>query len=298
MNIFKNLLSLTLKPKELIHIVRCSYSVSKPIFGIKISGEQLVIVCDQRTLIYHLPTASLFHAIEDLNPIGAVPADGAAPFDFVNGLLAYPHGGASGGAVHIFDARRACSGPVVAAHANRIARMALSVDASLLATASVVGTIVGVFRTSGAGEKIFDFRLTYVRRTVVDEITFSPGGGLLAVATSRNVQIFSLEKKEAVVKPASPLYWSSVGWIASLARPFIPTAVDRLWRQETAVETIPLREKIDPPMRVVFKRQDGDKLHLLIASKHGSVYVYKVKVDPDDVKCLYLERLPISHDSY
>ena len=93
--------------------------------------------------------------------------------------------------VELYDARKST---VVAAHESDLARLALSGDGSLLATASDKGTLIRVF-DSHSGAQLREFRRG-VDRALVYSIVFCPETKYLACSSDKGtVHVFNLKSE-------------------------------------------------------------------------------------------------------
>ena len=93
--------------------------------------------------------------------------------------------------VELYDARKST---VVAAHESDLARLALSGDGSLLATASDKGTLIRVF-DAHSGAQLREFRRG-VDRALVYSIVFCPETKYLACSSDKGtVHVFNLKSE-------------------------------------------------------------------------------------------------------
>lgn len=192
------------------------------ILQIKLSLRRMIVLLEDQIYIYDIRTMRLLHTIEtssNVNGICAISGESS------NGnFLAYPcppktiahdsllvsglntNGGLNSvqnnvqsvsnapnriGDVILFNTDTLQPISVIEAHKSSLAAMTLSIDGSLLATASDKGTIIRVFSVA-TGVKLFQFRRgTYT--TKIFTLAFSPDNKyVVATSSSGTVHIFRL----------------------------------------------------------------------------------------------------------
>ncbi|CAM0872941.1 unnamed protein product [Alopecurus aequalis] len=172
--------------------------------AVRVHGDKtLVVHADRLDVLGHNNTkhgalASLHWLVTEDNPLGlcAMSGSDAAPFAF-----ACP--GAKVGEVHV-ERWEGPQRPVVTirAHSSRLASMAMSYDGRLVATASVTGTLVRVFRAAD-GVLLQELRRG-TDRADIHCIAFSPDSKWLAVASDKaTVHVFSVNVDLPSLTPES-----------------------------------------------------------------------------------------------
>ncbi|KAJ6516493.1 WD40 repeat-like protein [Mycena sanguinolenta] len=194
----------------------CELLFPSSILAVKLNRKTLVIVLETEIYVYDISNMRLLHVIETVpNPeaICALSPSADAPY------LAYPaplpspalaaassssnsasnaasttststsnsnatlNAGTGCGDVMLFSTRALAPANVVRAHRSPLALMALSANGSLLATASVKGTVIRVFATPSL-DKLYQFRRG-TREARIYSLAFNGAGTLLAAGSER-----------------------------------------------------------------------------------------------------------------
>jgi len=180
----------------------CELPFGSTVLAVRLNKKRLVVVLETKTFIYELDTTELLYTIEtEPNPRGIC----AMATESGESCLALP-ARATVGDVTVWDTISITPLNRIHAHATPIAALALSHDASLLATASHKGTVIRVFRVR-CGSKAHTFR----RGTLASHvycIAFSRDAHLLAVsAASGTIHIFNLahpQSSEGIITSLVP----------------------------------------------------------------------------------------------
>lgn len=171
------------------------------VLAVKINWQRLVVVLERRTYVHAIKNLSCLSVLDTpANPKGtcaltAPPNDGAYGGSGGPNLLALP-ASETVGTVRVYDltmetANVRCE---VNAHKACVSVMAWNHNGSLLATASLKGTVIRVHQLPAAGTVFTLRRGSYT--AVIHSMAFSPGGydpELLCVSSSHGtVHIFKL----------------------------------------------------------------------------------------------------------
>ena len=150
------------------HQNRCvgELSFRSDVRAVKLRRDRVVVVLATKVYVYRFSDLKLLDQIDTQpNPRGLVAL---CPHPKHN-VLACPGVTRGHARVELYDARKST---VVAAHESDLARLALSGDGSLLATASDKGTLIRVF-DAHSGAQLREFRRG-VDRALVYSIVFCP----------------------------------------------------------------------------------------------------------------------------
>ncbi|KAG7703940.1 hypothetical protein KL949_003977 [Ogataea haglerorum] len=141
--------------------VICELTFPTAILYVKMNRKRLVVVLVDQIFVYDVSCMKLLHSIEaSAGSSGRVICDLCADDESV---LVFQQSGtsdelaANAGTVVVFDALQIQPTNVIECHKSPLQRIAVSKDGRLLATASVKGTIVRVFRVAD-GRKVHEFR--------------------------------------------------------------------------------------------------------------------------------------------
>ncbi len=172
------------------HQNRCvgELSFRSDVRAVKLRRDRVVVVLATKVYVYRFSDLKLLDQIDTQpNPRGLVAL---CPHPKHN-VLACPGVTRGHARVELYDARKST---VVAAHESDLARLALSGDGSLLATASDKGTLIRVF-DSHSGAQLREFRRG-VDRALVYSIVFCPETKYLACSSDKGtVHVFNLKSE-------------------------------------------------------------------------------------------------------
>ncbi|TKR63319.1 hypothetical protein L596_027162 [Steinernema carpocapsae] len=158
-----------------------------PIRAIKHNSQRIAVCSDYNLQICALKEVKLLHTI----PLNRYNTPGLFDLNFLDpSLVAYPT--AVPGQICLFDAVNLKLVRVIKAHQTGVTALKLSIDGSLLATASNKGTVIRVTSTK-TGETLFNFCRSLMREAEVCSLCFSPDNHFL-VSSSRTgtVHLFQL----------------------------------------------------------------------------------------------------------
>ncbi|KAJ7662495.1 WD40-repeat-containing domain protein [Mycena rosella] len=173
----------------------CELLFPSSILAVKLNRKTLVIILETEIYVYDMSNMRLLHVLETVpNPeaICALSPAAEAPYLAYPAPLpspalaapASPAPTASGsGDVMLFSTRALAPVNVLRAHRSPLALLALSANGSLLATASVKGTVIRVFGVPSA-DKLYEFRRG-AREARIQSLAFNGAGTLLAAASER-----------------------------------------------------------------------------------------------------------------
>ncbi|XP_072997165.1 autophagy-related protein 18a-like [Typha latifolia] len=154
--------------------------------AVRLRRDRIVVVLDHRILVYNFSDLKLVHQIETVpNP------KGLCVLSQQQGSLVLVCPGGQKGQVRVehYGARRT---KFIMAHDSRIACVAMSQDARLIATASTKGTLVRIFSTSD-GTLLQEVRRG-ADRAEICSLAFSANMQWLAVSSDKGtVHVFSLK---------------------------------------------------------------------------------------------------------
>ncbi|KAH3661822.1 hypothetical protein OGAPHI_006000 [Ogataea philodendri] len=169
--------STTMRKLKIINTKRkaviCELSFPTPILFVKMNRKRLIVVLVDQLFIYDVSCMKLLHTIETGAEVSErVICDLSSSDDsvlvFQSGSSQEQPGpdqssvqtgtlGTTMGTVVLFDALNIQPLNVIQCHKSPLQRIAISKDGKLLATASVKGTIIRVFRVAD-GKKVHEFR--------------------------------------------------------------------------------------------------------------------------------------------
>jgi len=183
--------------------------------------------------------------------------------------------------VQIFDAFNLKPVTQINAHDGQLRCLAFSDDGTKLATASVKGTVVRVFQTTGtnAGARLFEFRRGISRNATIHGLCFSLDASfLLCSSNTSTVHVFKLlqEKPEEEVAPAEPdtssmysYYASTLSSAVSATTSMLPTPLTGIISQERAFASAQLPSEGHVTKLALIKNI------LIVASNEGMIFMFK-----------------------
>lgn len=189
------------------------------------ANKKVLTVCLSRSIYVH-STSNL----ELLLTVDTLPASygGICAIsenaNFGKCYLAYPCS-EDIGHVLLMEIFNKCDIIKVAAHKNNLAAIAMNYQQTLLATASVKGTVVRVISIP-VGRRLYEFRRGLTRSARVYSLSFSTDSGLLCCSSSTGtIHIFKLQ----------PTRTEGDGWLTSVSSMFQP--LNYFWGRDTDVTT-------------------------------------------------------------
>ena len=162
------------------------------ILAVKLRRDRIVVVTQDRVYVYNFSDLKLLDIINTAdNPRALIAVCAAAD----NNILACP--GKQAGTVQLLNYNEPQKKNIlITAHETNVACMALSIDGTLLATASEKGTLVRVYSTK-SGQQVHEFRRG-AERAEIYSIAFHPSNQWLAVSSDKGtVHVFKLDLTQA-----------------------------------------------------------------------------------------------------
>mmetsp|Transcript_12413 Transcript_12413/g.22133 ORF Transcript_12413/g.22133 Transcript_12413/m.22133 type:complete len:500 (+) Transcript_12413:205-1704(+) len=186
-------------------VMICELDFSSPIQAVKMNRKRLIVVLQTELHIYNLDTMVNLQTlpialVAQGGPVGDHPACKSnllsTPLcelspDENNSFLALPANQVSGD-VFLYDALNLVESRVIRAHKAPLTAMKFSLDGTMLATASEMGTLIRVFKVQ-TGEKLHSFRRGSYAATVYSLAFDEPGRMLAASSSNGTVHVFSLD---------------------------------------------------------------------------------------------------------
>mmetsp|Transcript_33604 Transcript_33604/g.88263 ORF Transcript_33604/g.88263 Transcript_33604/m.88263 type:complete len:428 (+) Transcript_33604:297-1580(+) len=270
----------------------------KPVLDVKLNADRVVVVLEETIYIFSLTEMKLLHTIEgipgNVDGLCALPGLKRRTPDAQN-LLAYPfekkdvHGN-----VHLFDVVHLRAGVVIEAHSSRVRCLSFNDDGTMLATASIKGTVIRVFGTP-SGEKLFELRRGMVTSATIFSMAFDATSTLLAASSDHpTIHIFKLEAAAAAPPVEDDGGWSAAALFRSAvetASSILPTPVSEMWTQARSFAQISLPESGNPSLCAICGGGD-EPYHVLVATSEGILYKYRL--DPEEGgECERMIRYPL-----
>lgn len=194
----------------------CELTFPDMILAVKLNRGRLIVMLEVTVYIYDINNMRLLHTVEiPANPDGLLALSASETHDYLaypspprvsgsaeNAAAAEAGSGAANnsqlrnGDVVVFNCKTLQPVSVIEAHKKPLAAIALSGDGTLLATASVKGTIVRVFSVE-KGTKLYQFRRgTYPTR--IFSLAFSTDNRfVVASSATETIHVFRLGEEEA-----------------------------------------------------------------------------------------------------
>ena len=179
-------------------------------------------------------------------------------FDLTETFLAYQ---GEKGVVDIYDVEKMELYVNINAHNNNIACLKFNKQSNAIATCSIVGTIIRIYKVVKKHEciRLLELRVTYKRYNRVRSIIFSPCVCFLAVVNFDEIKLFFLKEKISY----NYISEATTSLAYSLARSILPCSVNELIRQKTSTNTINFNSS-NTFVKSMFKFHYGH-LYLLVA---------------------------------
>ena len=172
--------------------VLCVYFMTQStVRAVRLNRMRVVVVESRKASIYELGTLCAMQTLETAeNERGLVALSANAESSVI--ALPSPHGA---GVVAVHDGFNLCATVTVRAHASALAALALNADGTMLATASVKGTVIRV-TSLPAGTKMWSFRRgatsSVIQSLNFGAATFHPP--LLCVSSDKGTaHVFAIE---------------------------------------------------------------------------------------------------------
>eukprot|EP01083_Nonionella_stella_P085283 236405_1 len=187
------------------------------VLALKINRERLAAVTQRKIFLFNASSLKILTEIEiPPNPNGAF----AFSSNVQNCYMAYPVN-ANQGHLAVYDTLNLQKLSVLNAHGNPIRQIIFNLEGTIMATASVQGTVIRIW-TVPSCRKLHEFR----RGSVWNEITaiaFNKPATFLAVASrSATVHLFDMRRQEPKT-PEEP-FWSPHNAVSALSG-FLPQSL-------------------------------------------------------------------------
>ena len=155
---------------------RTEVSFHSEVRNIKLSKEHLVVVLDEKVFVFNFDTLKCIDQIETIdNPKGIVAmSQGEKP---VNRVVICPHEYKGMLKVHIFVMDKSINNTVTA-HESEIGALTVNADGTLMASASIKGTVIRILSVEG-GEQLQELRRGSSKADI-NSLIFHPHLNLLA----------------------------------------------------------------------------------------------------------------------
>jgi autophagy-related protein 18 len=243
--------------------VMCETSLASPILRVCFNSLRIVALTVTAIYIYDINTMRAQHVIHTApNPKGLVALSSVVE----NCLLLYPISHEVG-LVCVYDCFTMRSLGDVEAHKSPLAAVALSYDATMMATASEKGTVIRVFGLP-AGQKVYSFKRGICYVEVCDLSFAADGSMLLLCASSGTIHIFRLAQPVQ-----SSMMWSSFikQKLQRTASLILPRAYEDTVESNTSF--IRLRTHSPDPFKAALLKESST---VLVVTKTGKYQVFAV----------------------
>lgn len=187
------------------HQSRCigELSFRSEVRGVRLRRDKIVVVLESKIYVYNFADLKLLHQIETWSNTKGICALSPAPKTCV---LACPGQQKGEVRVELYSSKKT---KFIQAHDSSLACLSLSLDGSLLATASNKGTLVRIFNTAD-GTKLQELRRG-AEHAEIYSIAFHPNLRWLAVSSAKGtVHVFTVKptteeaQTEAITNAFSP----------------------------------------------------------------------------------------------
>ncbi|XP_045478537.1 WD repeat domain phosphoinositide-interacting protein 2-like isoform X2 [Harmonia axyridis] len=261
----------------------CNYTYASSILNIKMNRERLCVILRDSCHIHDIHTMAVLHTIGETPPNN----NGLCALSWGDPkvhLLAYPSS-ITAGYVQIFDTSHLVSRITIKAHESPLVAMAFNPEGTLLATASVKGTLIRVHNVAD-GTRVAAFRRGISRCVNIHSLTFSICGRY--VGASSNTETIHIYKiPDNIVKAASEQTW--MAYFST----YLPTRLaDTLdTERDFAITHLPVTEDMK---KVIAIKEIGGYLRLFVATEEGVLYIYNI--DRDTGSMTLMKKVNFSND--
>jgi len=237
------------------------------VLGVRFHRERIIVALKKKIYIYNFTDLKLIGQISTMNPRGLL----ALSWQSQGSVLAYPSSGrtgeialqlpwrvgaGSGGKLRppLYEEATYVQQLELQAHDTELTQLALSVDGTRLATASVQGTLIRIWDTK-TGKQVKEFRRG-TDRAAINCINFSKDTKFLCVSSNKGtIHIFALEgETRAEETEGGGRVWSN---FLGIGKP--------LWRWSTAQFHV-----TDPQSICCF----GEDNSVVVVCSDGNFYKY------------------------
>lgn len=256
--------------------------------------SRLIVALKDAIYIHNIRDMRLLHSIKQLpeNPTGIISLS-------LNSHLAYPCEKDRGN-VQIYDAGNLQDRIIIEAHSSTIAAINFSSTGSLIATASVKGTVIRVFCTKN-GQRVMEFRRGMKRYAQIVSLNFSICGNFVSVSSNtETIHVFKVDQKarDAAERRQDKLALTESGdedergsdedqrsgiiKAFSKAMEFIPMST--MLYQDRAFAHVQLSESGLRYTCVVSKLEK--EMRLMVACEDGFLYIYSLSDNGGECKLI------------
>ncbi|KAL3986280.1 WD domain G-beta repeat family protein [Acanthocheilonema viteae] len=273
----------------------CAQSYTNTVLAVRLNRDYMVVCLEDIVYIHTVKDmkADIFpviHTIRDTpsNISGIVDLSST-----VNSFLAYP-GSINNGHVQLFDVTRLNSMNTISAHTSPLAALRFSYDGKKLATASTRGTVIRVFDTE-SGDRLYEFTRGVKRFVSIYSMAFSIDGNYLCSSSNtETVHVFRLEPTaDPINENEDDEEQGWVDYLSKQASSYLPTQMNDLWMRGKSFATARL-PSIGKRNAVALPLING-KLHLLVATTDGFVYIYPVEAEGGELTLLRQHKVSIKY---
>uniref|UniRef100_A0AAF5PS64 WD repeat domain phosphoinositide-interacting protein 2 n=1 Tax=Wuchereria bancrofti TaxID=6293 RepID=A0AAF5PS64_WUCBA len=290
----------------------CAQSYTNTVLAVKLNRDYMVVCLEDIVYIHtvkdmkknskvNISFKALLSFIEaDIFPvihtIRDTPSNTNGIIDLsstVNSFLAYP-GSINNGHVQLFDVSCLNSMNTISAHTSPLAALRFSYDGKKLATASTRGTVIRVFDTE-SGDRLYEFTRGVKRFVTIYSLAFSLDGNYLCSSSNtETVHVFKLEPAADPINENEDT--EEQGWVDYLSKQassYLPAQMNDLWLRAKSFATARLPSV--GKRNAVALSVINDKLHLLVVTTDGFVYIYPVEAEGGELTLLRQHKVNIKY---
>ncbi|VDL71118.1 unnamed protein product [Nippostrongylus brasiliensis] len=251
----------------------CDYKFAKSILNVKLNRDRVVVCVEDSIFIYTLKDMKLLLLKREKKR---------------NYYMLHLQ-------IHLFDSKNLSAVNTFTAHDGPLACLKFSCDGTMIATASVKGTVIRVYSVP-LGSRLFEFRRGMSRCVTIYSLAFSADSTYLCSSSNtETVHVFKLEKSDEHEKKQESASESSSGWLGYLtqaASSYLPTQVNELMAVERSFATaiLPGTNKKNIAAMPTIQGQP----HLLVATTDGFLYCYRVLPSGGECDLVKMHRIGTS----
>jgi len=171
---------------------RTEVSFHSDVRNLKLSKDMLVVAVDEKVFVFNFEDLKCIDQIETFhNPNGIMAISQGEKA--INKVVACPHEFKGMLKVHIFCMKKSIEN-IITAHEAEIGALAINSEGTLIASASVKGTLIRIISVEG-GDQLQELRRGSWKANI-NYLTFHPTLPLLACCSDRkSVHVFEIKKK-------------------------------------------------------------------------------------------------------
>lgn len=253
------------------------------ILSLKLNRKTFVVCLEESLHIHDIMIMTSLHTITNTppNPSGLC----SLSVNNAHGFLAYP-GSSSVGDVQIFDVCTLQPKITISAHNSPLAALTFNEDGSMIATASIKGTVIRVFDVT-TGTILFDFRRGVKRCATIYSLSFSSGSEFLcASSNTETVHVFRLsvpENNEIEITDDSEGWINMFGKLLTTSAQYLPGQMSEIFTQQRSFATVQLPFSGLRNISSIALIQNVP--HVIIVSADRFVYIYSVTSEETTGTC-------------